>query len=515
MAGEPENQRIARLTPLADVLASIKTARAGRAARGRSRRVRSTARWRRTPPRRVGQPAEARALRDGYAVRAEDIADAGSYAPVPLAAAPVRVDVGDALPPGTDAVVPLDAIVERGGRFEAIAPAAAGDGVLPCGADLQAGDFIARAGWRLNDFNLAMLAMAGMKQVHVREPRIRLVKARADADVVLDTVGDLLARALNARGCAVRRSAGDLAAALADSADDAVIAIGGTGSGRNDTSVTTLAKQGRVVAHGIAISPGETAAFGMSGNRPVLLLPGRIDAAIAGWLTMGLPLIDRLAGSSEGSDPSTVAKLARKVASPIGLVEIVPVRLAKGQAEPIASGYWPLAPLANTDGWILVPAEQRRFAGRKRGRGKTLAMSDRLDKSAASHDLIETIRRAARQEQFLEVVSADEARARFARHVDLAPLPAERVTLAASLGRVLAHDVKAPIDVPPFDRSNVDGFAVRAADTVGASDTAPKRLRLNRGGRRLRPRAHAPASSPAPPPPSPPAAWCRAAPTPS
>jgi putative molybdopterin biosynthesis protein len=106
-------------------------------------------------------------------------------------------------------------------------------------------------------------------------------------------------------------------------------------------------------------------------------------------------------------------------------------------------------------------------------------MSDRFDKNAASHDLIEMIRRAARQEQFLEVVSAEEARARFARHVDLAPLPAERVALAASLGRVLAHDVKAPIDVPPFDRSNVDGFALRAVDTVGASDTAPKRLRLN------------------------------------
>ncbi len=260
MAGEPENQRIVRLTPLADVLASIKTAapvapRAVDLSGALNRALAEDA------AAAVAQPAEARALRDGYAVRAEDIADAGSYAPVPLAAAPVRVDVGDALPPGTDTVVPLDGIVERGGRFEAIAPAAAGDGVLPCGADLQAGDFIARAGWRLNDFNLAMLAMAGMKQVHVREPRIRLVKARAGADVVLDTVGDLLARALNARGCAVRRSAGDLAAALADSADDAVIAIGGTGSGRNDTSVTMLAKQGRVVAHGIAISPGETAAL--------------------------------------------------------------------------------------------------------------------------------------------------------------------------------------------------------------------------------------------------------------
>jgi len=201
-----------------------------------------------------------------------------------------------------------------------------------------------------------MLAMAGMKRVAVREPRIRLVKVRPDADVVLDTAGDLLARALNARGCAIRRSAGDLDAALADSADDAVIAIGGTGSGRDDASVATLARHGRVVAHGVGISPGETAAFGMTGDRPVLLLPGRIDAAIAAWLTMGLPLVDRLAGSSEGSSPSTVAMLTRKVVSPIGLVEVVPVRLMKHGAEPIASGYWPLAPLANTDGWILVHA---------------------------------------------------------------------------------------------------------------------------------------------------------------
>ncbi len=108
-------------------------------------------------------------------------------------------------------------------------------------------------------------------------------------------------------------------------------------------------------------------------------------------------------------------------------------------------------------------------------------MSERSEKHSAGHaaDLFTAIRRAARQEQFLEVVSADEARARFVRHVDLAPLPAETVALAAALGRVLAQDVAAPIDVPPFDRANVDGFAVRAADTVGASDAAPRRLILN------------------------------------
>jgi putative molybdopterin biosynthesis protein len=89
------------------------------------------------------------------------------------------------------------------------------------------------------------------------------------------------------------------------------------------------------------------------------------------------------------------------------------------------------------------------------------------------------VRQAARQEQFLDVVSAEEARARFARHLDLAPMPGETVALGAALRRVLAGDVVAAVDAPPFDRSNVDGFAVRAADTAGASDATPRRLTLN------------------------------------
>ncbi len=110
-------------------------------------------------------------------------------------------------------------------------------------------------------------------------------------------------------------------------------------------------------------------------------------------------------------------------------------------------------------------------------------MTARFEPASAARDhasdLIAAIRRAARQEQFLEVVSAEEAHARFTRRIELAPLPAETVDLAASLGRVLARDVTAPIDVPPFDRANVDGFAVRSTDTTGASDTAPRRFTLN------------------------------------
>ncbi len=94
-------------------------------------------------------------------------------------------------------------------------------------------------------------------------------------------------------------------------------------------------------------------------------------------------------------------------------------------------------------------------------------------------ELLARVRAAARQEQFLEVLSAEDARARFEKHLDLTPLAPETVPLSAALTRVLAADVVAAVDAPPFDRSNVDGFAVRAADTLGASDGNPKLLALN------------------------------------
>lgn len=92
----------------------------------------------------------------------------------------------------------------------------------------------------------------------------------------------------------------------------------------------------------------------------------------------------------------------------------------------------------------------------------------------------ERLAAAARQEQFLTLVSREEALARLRTAVPHVTLPDEEVGLAESLGRVLARDVASPIDVPPFDRALVDGFALRATDTQGAGAANPRRLTLNR-----------------------------------
>jgi putative molybdopterin biosynthesis protein len=83
------------------------------------------------------------------------------------------------------------------------------------------------------------------------------------------------------------------------------------------------------------------------------------------------------------------------------------------------------------------------------------------------------------QEQFLDVIDRDTAERRWWDWLRPAALGAESVALAEALGRVLSSDVMAGVDVPAFDRSNVDGFAVRAEETFGASEESPRRLRLN------------------------------------
>jgi putative molybdopterin biosynthesis protein len=83
-----------------------------------------------------------------------------------------------------------------------------------------------------------------------------------------------------------------------------------------------------------------------------------------------------------------------------------------------------------------------------------------------------------KQQQFLRVVSRDEAERMFHEAFFPAALPAERLPIAQALGRILAEDIAAPVDVPGFARANMDGFAVRASDTFGASEEEPRLLKL-------------------------------------
>ena len=266
------------------------------------------------------------------------------------------------MPAGTDSVAPLDAVKVTGGRAEALVTVNPGDGVLAAGGDSDPGIPLRHAGERLRITDLAAFAAAGLARVTVREPRIRVLPLRG-SDIIA-AAARLLASDIERRGGIAKLDdpGRDLGAVLAEESADALVAIGGTGSGRNDASVQTLARAGRLAVHGMAITPGETTALGFVGPRPVLLLPGRLDAALAVWLTVGRRMLERLAGALNENEAAETLTLARKIASTVGLAEVVPVRRVGDKVEPLATKYLPLSALARSDGWILVPADSEGYS---------------------------------------------------------------------------------------------------------------------------------------------------------
>lgn len=304
-------------------------------------------------------PGHAVALRDGWAVKADDLADAGGYAPVLLASVPKRIEIGDRMPGGTDAVAPFDAITLRGQVAEAVSQVTAGEGVSSVGSEIDASRPLRSAGERLRAIDVAVLTAGALTTVKIRAPRFLIVPAREDLRLL--PAAQMIARDCETHGgIAVLQNGLDLDEAFRSADCDAIIVVGGSGTGLRDVSVQTLARHGSMAVHGIGLAPGETAAFGSVGRCPALIVPGRLDGALASWLVLGRRLLKRLAGDA-AAEPVVTLTLARKVASTVGLAEIV-LMLCEGEnAQPLASGNLPLWALARANGWLLVPPDSEGY----------------------------------------------------------------------------------------------------------------------------------------------------------
>lgn len=369
----PSPQRIAHLTPLSDVLARldaldpVEAAMVETGAAGGAILAQDCTCPDAVPPRPL-------ALRDGWAVRAEWTADASSYAPAIPGTMPSRIEVGEPLPAAADAVLPPEHLALTGGRAEILAAIAAFDGVLQAGGDVARAQILRRAGERLRNSDIALLQAAGFARVAVRRPRMRIVALARPDDPFIGAAAALLMSAIENDGGAAaldHREKDTFAFDPAPAADhDAVIVIGGTGTGRQDRSVTGLPPGAGLVAHGIALSPGETAAVAILGRVPLLMFPGRIDAVSACWLALGRPLLARLGGRAE-SCPAAPAALTRKVSSTIGVTDFVLVRRDGAIAEPLAARYWPLQAMARANGFVVVPAGSEGFPA-----GMSVSVSD-------------------------------------------------------------------------------------------------------------------------------------------
>lgn len=303
-------------------------------------------------------PAADCAAIDGFAVLASESLGAGTYNPLVLSA--VAVEAGEALPPGTDAVVPFDHVEpESPGRVVLVEPIAPGANLGRRGAVAESGTVLVRAGTRLAPHHLGLLAAAGFTSLPVvRRPLVRLVIATtARSGPPIDSNGPMLRALIERDGGIVVK--GELIDAFAAGADMTVVA-GGTGRGDDDHSVGMLAAQGSLDIRGVALIPGETASFGRtSAGAAAMLLPGTPAACLWNYELFAGRAVRRLGGR----DPdlpycSSSVTTARKIVSPIGVAEICAIRrLGEGRIEPVASfAEAGLMAAIEADGFVIVPA---------------------------------------------------------------------------------------------------------------------------------------------------------------
>ena len=287
-----------------------------------------------------GLPAYAVAAIDGQAVRAAETEGASEYSPLPVGGS--AVVAGTAMPSGTDAVLPYSAL-DAGPA--ALAPVARGYGVLRAGHDAREG-WTMEAGTRLTPLHLALLARLGRQSVDVvRQPRVDIGAAAAKngADALTPLLHGLVAVQ---SGHVVEGGA------------NIRVLAGRSGGGPDDDGVRAFSS---VFAHGIAVRPGETAALGMIGQTPGVLLPGDPLACATAFALLVAPVLRQMGGLAE---PGRVpARLGRKIASSLGRCDAVRVRVVEGVATPIgpAEGGSLSLGLA-ADGLVLAPEGSEGYA---------------------------------------------------------------------------------------------------------------------------------------------------------
>jgi molybdopterin molybdotransferase len=303
------------------------------------------------------------AAADGWAFHARDLAGASSYSPLPLAGPPAWVEAGDPMPQGCDCVIDSDSVEQTGPLFQVSVEAIPGQGVRRSGGDIAEGSSLIVAGQRIRSLDLLITRAAGLQTLAVRHPRLRVLNIPTTGNAV---TAQLIAESARAAGVGVicteagGRDAPSIAEAFNAEPCDLIVTVGGTGVGRTDATVEALASRGALLAHGIALQPGRTAAIGKLANTPVIALPGAPDQALAVWWTLVLPVLDGLSGSEPRR--TTTLPLARKIASGVGIAEIVLLKKKDAAWMPLATGDLALETIARADAWLAVPGGSEGYA---------------------------------------------------------------------------------------------------------------------------------------------------------
>lgn len=270
---------------------------------------------------------------DGYAVRAEDLAETSSESPsdfrilekVPAGQTPtaeveagtaIKVMTGGMIPPGADAVVPVEHTQDLGEAVRFERPTKPGENIRPAGEDLKNGELALSAGTELNPYRLALLAAVGAASPLVYpRPKVAVLptgsellpiesplapgKVRDSASVAvvaqLREIGVLPARAEIESD--IPEEIESRLMELAESAD-AVITIGAVSMGDYDCVRPAVEKLGEVIFWKLAIRPGSPFLFGRLKGKPFFGLPGNPTSAMVTFEMLARPALMRMMGKT-------------------------------------------------------------------------------------------------------------------------------------------------------------------------------------------------------------------------
>lgn len=303
----------------------------------------------------------------------------GSADPGSIVAGECRyVPTGGMMPEGADAVVMIEYAETAGDQILVMKPVSSGENYVAADEDFTSGEMIIQSGHRILPQETGVLAAAGILSLPVRRtPRIAVI-ATGNEIVAPDQVPQpgqvrdvnsiICESFIRQCGCIplslgiVPDEPDALTAAIQEAVvqADAIFISGGSSKDDRDATARVIADLGRVLVHGIAISPGKPTIIGEIRNRPVIGLPGHPSSAFMVMRAICAPLLAAMSGITLPEQHSS-ATLDAGIPSAKGREDYVRVRLREGVATPLFSKSGLLHTLVESDGYVRVPAESEGF----------------------------------------------------------------------------------------------------------------------------------------------------------
>lgn len=340
-------------------------------------------------------PPHDRATMDGYAVRARDTWHASETHPVSLSlvgAVPIgqipsvsvgpgqaaRIDTGAVLPPGADAVVPLEYCEERDGKVLVYRRVSPGENVQWAGSDIARGELIAQRGTVVTPRVIAALAAAGVGSVWVvRRPRIAVLSignelVEVGATLRPGQVYDVNAHTIRALAVSLGAEVKLLGIASDDPEDvasrisdglkwgDLVVTTGSSSVGQQDILERAIGSiGGEILVHGVRTKPGKPVLIARVRGKPVIGLPGHPTSAYVTFKLYVEPAIRRMLGLRPLRRIPRTACLTRPVITAEGRATFQTLTVKRGLALPLNVISGAVSTVLRADAFIFVDESTR------------------------------------------------------------------------------------------------------------------------------------------------------------